>query len=202
MRLLKKFRKNELDTFYLRKLFKQFYDIEIGPYSYGGCFDVYNIAPGTKIGKFCSFASGVMVISTNHDPTKITTHPFLFKPYLGVVKEDFRVVRNVHIGNDVWIGQNAIILPSVSSIGDGAVIGAGAVVTKDVPPYAIAVGAPARVIKYRFDQPTIDNLLETKWWDWSEKKIFENWQDFLDPGKFSKHFLKVNYHEIEKKSIR
>jgi virginiamycin A acetyltransferase len=75
----------------------------------------------------------------------------------------------------VWIGYNAIILPSVSKIGDGAVVGAGAVVAKDVPPYAIVAGVPAKVIKYRFDQVTISNLLETQWWDWPEEKIFRSW---------------------------
>lgn len=190
LRVLKKLMKNELDTSNLRKLFKQYHNIEIDEYSYGGCFDIHNIAPGTKIGKFCSIASGVMIISKNHDPNKITTHPFLFKPYLGVVKEDFRKTNNIEIGNDVWIGHNAIILPSVSKIGHGAIIGAGAVVTKDVPPYAIIVGVPARIVKYRFDPKTINNLLETKWWDWSEKEIFSNWKDFLSLKKFDKYFVK------------
>lgn len=188
LRVLKKLMKNELDTNELRKIFKQYHNIEIDKYSYGGCFDIHNIAPGTKIGKFCSFASGVMIISTNHDPNKITTHPFLFKSNLGVVKEDFRKANNVRIGNDVWIGHNAIILPSVSKIGDGAVVGAGAVVTKDVPPYAVVVGVPARVIKYRFDQETINELLKIKWWDWHEKKIFSNWEDFLSLKEFEKYF--------------
>jgi acetyltransferase-like isoleucine patch superfamily enzyme len=188
LRVLKRLMKNELDTSNLRKIFKQYHNIEIDKYSYGGCFDIHNIAPGTKIGKFCSFASGVMIISTNHDPNKITTHPFLFKPHIGVVKEDFRKVNNVEIGNDVWIGHNAIILPGVSKISDGAIIGAGAVVTKDVPPYAIVAGVPSRVIKFRFDQATINNLLETKWWDWSEEKIFNHWQDFFSLKEFEKYF--------------
>jgi virginiamycin A acetyltransferase len=187
---LRRLMKNELDTDHLRIIFKNYHNIEIGKYSYGGCFNIHNIAPGTKIGKFCSFASGVMIIATNHDPSKITTHPFLFKPYLGVVKEDFRKINNVEIGNDVWIGYNAIILPSVSKIGDGAVVGAGAVVTKDVPPYAIVAGVPAKVIKCRFDQATINNLLETQWWDWPEEKIFSSWQDFLTLKEFEKNFVK------------
>jgi virginiamycin A acetyltransferase len=73
---LKRLMKNELDTNHLRVIFKKYHNIEIGKYSYGGCFSIRNIAPGTKIGKFCSFASGVMIIATNHDPRKITTHPF------------------------------------------------------------------------------------------------------------------------------
>lgn len=196
LRVLKKLMKNELDTNVLRKIFKQYHNIEIGEYSYGGCFDIHNIAPGTKIGKFCSFATGVMIISTNHDPNKITTHPFLFKPHLGVVKEDFRKVNNVEIGNDVWIGHNAIILPSVSKIGHGAIIGAGSVVTKDVPPYTIVAGVPSRIIKYRFDQQTINNLLEIKWWNWPEEKIFRNWQAFLSPKNFENDFIEDSCYEI------
>lgn len=186
--ILRKLMENELDTSHLQKIFEQYHNIKIGKYSYGGCFNTSNIAPGTKIGKFCSFASGVMIISANHDPTRITTHPFLFKPYMGVVKKDFREVNNLAIGNDVWIGYNAVILPSVSKIGHGAIIGAGSVVTKDIPPYAIAVGVPAKVIKYRFDRITINNLLETKWWDWSEEEIFSNWERFLTLNEFEKYF--------------
>jgi acetyltransferase-like isoleucine patch superfamily enzyme len=188
--------KNELDTRSLRKIFKEYHDIEIGKYSYGGCFNASAIPFGTKIGKFCSFASGVMIIPTNHDSTRITTHPFLFKPHMGVVKNDFREAGNVKIGNDVWIGYNATILPSVSKIGHGVVIGAGAVVTKDVPPYAVAVGAPAKIIKYRFDQATINKLLEIKWWDWDEKKIFSNWEKFLSPSEFEKYFTNRKNREI------
>ena len=83
----------------------------------------------------------------------------------------------VIIGNDVWIGAGAQILSGVT-IGDGAVIGAGSIVTKDIPPYAIVGGNPARVIRFRFDQAKIDKLLELAWWDWSIEKIKEN-QEFL-----------------------
>ena len=75
------------------------------------------------------------------------------------------------IGNDVWVGQYAIILPSCKNIGDGAVIGAGAIVTKDVPPYAIVAGNPAKVLRYRFDEATIRKLEEICWWDWSLDEI-------------------------------
>lgn len=187
---IRKSMKNEVDTFYLREIFKEFYNIDIGEYSYGGCFDIYKIAPGTRIGKFCSFASGVMIISMNHDSSKVTTHPFLFKPHLGVVQEDFREMRLVDIGHDVWVGQNALILPSVSVVGHGAVIAAGAVVVKDVPPYAIVAGVPAKVVKYRFDEETVKKLLDIQWWNWPLEKIFQNWRDFLSPQNFINNNLK------------
>jgi len=186
---------NECDTVHLRKIFKKYHNIEIGENSYGGCFDIYKIAPGTRIGKFCSFGSGVMIISTNHDPSKVTTHPFLFKSNFGIVKEDFRKINNVIIGNDVWVGNNAIILPSVTTIGDGAVIGAGAVVTKDVPPYTIVGGVPAKSIKRRFDDTTIEKLLDIKWWDWPQEKIFTNWKIFLSTDEFIEKFVKEYSYE-------
>ena len=91
----------------------------------------------------------------------------------------------INIGNDVFIGMNVTILDGVN-IGDGAIIGAGAVVSKDIPPYAIAVGSPIRIIKYRFDQPEIDELLKIKWWDFSEDKLQDVEQYFFDPQAFIK----------------
>ena len=83
----------------------------------------------------------------------------------------------VILGNDVTIGANVIILPGVK-IGDGAIVGAGAVVTRDVPPYAIAAGVPAKILKYRYSQEQIKKLLKIAWWNWSEEKIVENMDYF------------------------
>ena len=91
------------------------------------------------------------------------------------------------IGNDVWIGWHAIITPGVS-IGDGAIIAAGAVVTHDVPPYAIVGGIPAKVIRKRFSDDMIEKLLKIKWWDWSDEKIMENYAYFYQPEKFVAKF--------------
>lgn len=91
------------------------------------------------------------------------------------------------IGNDVWIGRNAIILPG-NTIGDGAIIAAGAVVTHDVPPYTIVGGVPARPIRKRFSDDIIEKLLEIKWWDWPEEKIVENFEYFYQPEKFAEKF--------------
>ncbi|PWB24611.1 hypothetical protein DCO46_11265 [Flavobacterium sp. HTF] len=84
----------------------------------------------------------------------------------------------IKVGNDVWIGAHSVILSGVT-IGDGAIIASNSVINKDVPPYAIVGGSPARIIKYRFDKPTIDNLLKIKWWDWDLKKIKANKELFL-----------------------
>ena len=93
-------------------------------------------------------------------------------------------MNHVVIGNDVWVGQNVIITASVSYIGDGAVIGAGAVVTKDVPPYAVVVGVPATILKFRFDDEQIKVLQELKWWDWDPQYISVNWQAFESVSAF------------------
>jgi len=176
--------RKKLDASSLRHIFDLYHDIGIGKYTYGGCFDHLKIAPGTIIGRYCSIASGVYIMSTNHNISYMTTHPFLFKPYLGFAEQDNRDVKPVKVGNDVWIGTNAIILPSTSSIGDGAVVAAGAVVTNSVPPYAVVAGVPAKVIRYRFSPEIMTLLLESQWWYWSEDKVFENWRSFMDEDKF------------------
>lgn len=125
-----------------------------------------------EIGKYCSVGPEVRICTdVDHDPSLISTYPlktFLLKR----VEEDAISKGDINIGNDVWIGMRAIILGGVR-IGDGAIIGAGAIVTKDVPPYAIVAGVPARIIRYRFGEKQIERLLEIRWWDWSEEKIKE-----------------------------
>lgn len=98
------------------------------------------------------------------------------------------------IGNDVWIGNGVTIL-SGNTIGDGAVIGAGAVVSKDIPPYAIAVGNPIRIIKYRFDKETISKLIASQWWDLPEDKINEALPYLNDVNKFLKKIKELNQQE-------
>ena len=131
------------------------------------------------IGKFCSLASGIEIImnGANHVMKGFSTYPFhIFGN--GWEKSipqmtDLPIKGDTIIGNDVWIGQNVTILPGVT-IGDGAIIGANSVVASNIPAYTIAVGNPCRVIKKRFDDKTIEILENLKWWDWNEKKIFDN----------------------------
>ncbi|MBY8082158.1 CatB-related O-acetyltransferase [Vibrio fluvialis] len=130
------------------------------------------------IGKFCSISWGVTIGAGEHDYNKITTHDFLYNTGYdindGKVSYD-RFKDNLSIGNDVWIGTNATICRGVT-VGDGAVIGANSVVTKDVPPYAIVVGSPARVLKYRFDDKIIALLMDLKWWDLPPELIKEKFE--------------------------
>jgi acetyltransferase-like isoleucine patch superfamily enzyme len=141
-------------------------------------------------GKFCSIAQGVCIGLGNHPSSRfVSTHPAFFSPlkqcgYSFTEESHFNEMGTNWVGNDVWIGVNAIVLNNIT-IGDGAIIGAGAVVTKDVPPYAIAVGCPARIIKYRFDETRIKALLKFKWWDRDYKWIEANYRSFLDIEEFA-----------------
>ena len=126
----------------------------------------------TVIGKYCSIAGNVVIGIGNHPLNWLSTSPFFYMRFLGWRKEnEYRdTVPPTYIGNDVWIGQGALIKDSIT-IGDGAIIGAGAVVVKDVPPYAVVGGVPAHIIKYRFDEKVISELLKLKWWDLDEETI-------------------------------
>lgn len=153
----------------------------IGRYTYTGPFDMIFY---TEIGSFCSISYGVTIGPPEHDYHKISTHPFLYDKRYEILENDKLLPVNkfnkqCKIGNDVWIGCNTTILRGVN-IGDGAVIGANSLVNKDIPPYAIAVGTPAKIIKYRFSEDIIKALLDLKWWEWDIKKIKKNSHIFTE----------------------
>ena len=162
----------------LRQIFKTYHGITIGMYSYGGCFSSENIQPHTVIGRYCSFASHVYIYNGNHPIEFKSLHPFFYNPILGHVNELMINRTTTVIGNDVWIGQNVIILPSVSVIGNGAVIGAGSIVTKNVPPFAIVAGNPAKIMKYRFSDDIINRIEQSAWWDKSIEDLKKNKMEF------------------------
>jgi virginiamycin A acetyltransferase len=165
----------------LRRIFLDYHQIEIGLYSYGGCFDLGRVTAHTKIGRYCSFAEGVCIFNRNHPVDFRSTHPYFFNTKLGYVKDEFVPMRQIVIGNDVWVGRNALILPSVKKIGDGAVIGAGSVVTKDVPDFAVVAGNPANIIKYRFSEETRREIKDSQWWNKDTEELQNNLGEFSRP---------------------
>jgi acetyltransferase-like isoleucine patch superfamily enzyme len=129
------------------------------------------IGVGSKIGNFCSIAKGLQFIFRGKHMTNwVTTYPFRDMWKMDVRLNDLPAQYPIMIGNDVWIAANARIIQGVS-IGDGAVIATVSFVTSDVPPYAIVGGHPARIIRFRFSQSQIEDLLEIAWWYWDDDDI-------------------------------
>lgn len=137
---------------------------EIGLWSYAN----YSTLSDTLIGRFCSIGRFCNLGANSHPTEWITTHPIAFR--VGAKGQTYKVVPPARIGNDVWIGDHVTILRGVN-VGHGAVLGAGAVVTKDVPPYAIVVGVPGSVRRFRFPDDIIRKLLDLRWWDYGEAAI-------------------------------
>lgn len=179
-----------------------------GKYSYGPLCNHWLVE---SVGAFCSFAPGTDVVE-NHPIAYISTHPFLYyggdedvihevkwsemseqKAYFYLPEfnpkgENYKLEK-INIGNDVWLGRNVIITNS-SNIGNGVIAGAGAVITKDVPDYAVVAGVPARIIRYRYTREQIEALNKIAWWNWEDEKIRECYDDFyLSVGEFiNKYF--------------
>ncbi|WP_242258205.1 CatB-related O-acetyltransferase [Streptococcus thoraltensis] len=147
----------------LRRIFKETrnIDVQIGSY---GCF-TDGFRPNVTIGAYCSIASGVQRLVGNHPYDNISTYPLFYKKDFGALTETRYDEKQLSIGHDVWIGVNAIITGNVQNIGNGAIIGAGAVVTHDVEPYTIVAGVPARKIGVRFSDSIQEQLEKSKWWE-------------------------------------
>ena len=158
-----RWRRNEYESLALRDYFAKRLDVEVGLYSYG-CFDRWRVPRRTRIGRYCSFAKSARILDANHPIDALTTHPYLYESRFGLVEKDLIDAPWLEIGDDVWISHNATIAPGCKSIGRGAIIGAGAIVTHDVPPYAIMAGMPAKVLRRRFDDATIAAIEATRWW--------------------------------------
>ena len=143
--------------------------VSIGKYTCIRGYQNYHV----EVGRYCSIGPFCNFIVANHALKTLSTSMFLIKNLRlesEFIRKKLFTGGNIIIGNDVWIGTNVTVIPGVN-IGDGAVIGANSIVTKDIPPYSISVGNPAKVIKYRFNQKIIRTLLKIKWWDWDVSKI-------------------------------
>jgi acetyltransferase-like isoleucine patch superfamily enzyme len=142
----------------------------------------------TIIGKFCSIGPNFVCGWGAHPINGISTSPAFYSTRMqtGFTFSSFNKIeerKRITIGNDVFIGMNVTILDGIN-IGDGAVIGAGAVVSKDIPPYAVAIGCPIKIVKYRFSKEVINSLIESRWWDQSEEVLREVEKNFFEVEKF------------------
>lgn len=195
----------ELECF-KKKIGGGVFETKIGKYSYGSICK--NSPYVESVGAFCSFAAGCHV-QGNHQMKCITTHQMIdagveteevveyttfegkdwYFPGVKPRKEYVEKQKRIRIGNDVWFGQN-VIVTNYANIGNGVIAGAGSIITKDVPDYAVVVGAPARIIKYRYLPEEISALNQIAWWDWTDDEIRERFDDlYLPIGQFISKYL-------------
>jgi len=159
-------------------------NVALGAYSYTGPFGMFQ---NTVFGKFANIAAQVRVGPTMHPMDRPTLHHFTYRSsWYGFADTDdqeffaWRADQVARIGHDTWIGHGAVVMPGVT-VGDGAVVGAGAVVTKDVAPYTVVAGVPAKFLRRRFDEATTEALQALAWWDWDHERLKVRLLDFKGP---------------------
>lgn len=146
--------------------------IIMGRHSYGKNLNTVRLLADLYIGNYCSIAAGTCFDPGDHDTKTVSTYPFdVLMPQFAKGKKVHPITKgDIRIGNDVWIGVGVTVMSGVT-IGDGAVVAAHAVVTKNVEPYDVVGGVPAKIIKVRFPQAIVNQLLEIKWWNWPDEKV-------------------------------
>lgn len=155
--------RDEYESVPLRDWYAKRWNVEVGLYSYG-CFDPWRVPARTRIGRYCSFAKTARVLDANHPTDALSTHPYFYERKWGVVTDDRIDPAWLVIEDDVWVSHNATIGPGCKHIGRGAIIGAHAFVARDVEPYAVMIGMPAKRARYRFDAETIAAIEASRWW--------------------------------------
>jgi acetyltransferase-like isoleucine patch superfamily enzyme len=153
----------EMRSATLRRIMSQCHGIEIGAHSYG-CFDPIRFPPGTRIDRYVSVGPGVAAYRRNHPLDRLSLHPYFYNPRHGANTDADVATSPLVIEAGAWLGANAIILPGCQRIGRGAVVAAGAVVTRNIPDYAVAAGNPARVLRSRMDDAAMAAAERSAWW--------------------------------------
>lgn len=175
----------------LRKYFADKYKISVEEYTYGGCFSKeFNQGGQVSVGRFCSIAKNVRYFGANHPMDSVSTSAYFYnKQFSGFEVVDVNR-SSLEIGNDVWIGNGVIITCGCKIIGTGAVIGAGSVVTHNVPEYAVVVGNPAKILKYRNTSEINKMLIESKWWEKEIEELMPYYKYMSSPVIFLRQFYK------------
>ena len=163
----------------LRRYLRDHAGVRVGAYSYGPCLSPGAWPEGVVVGRYASIAPGALVFRRNHPLERLSLHPFFYNRHLGFVDEDTIESYPLFVGHDAWIGANAIVTPGCRRIGIGAVIGAGSVVTKDVPDFAVVAGNPARILKHRFDESLQREILDSRWWERPISELASSMSDML-----------------------
>lgn len=151
-----------------RTILREAHGVEVGQYSYGSILNPGLLPEGTRVGSYCSVGGDLIVRRRNHPTDRPVLHPFFYESALGFLTGDtipLGTSNPLHMGHDVWIGARVTILSGCRFIGNGAVIAAGAVVTRDVAPYTIVGGVPARSLRTRFDAERVAQIEASRWWD-------------------------------------
>lgn len=183
-------REKESET--LRRYVASRYRVHIDRYTYGGCFEPsFNTGGTVRIGRYCSFGTDIHYFGADHPMDHAVMSAYFYNKAFGGLNVRDVERHALEIGNDVWIGHGATIVSTCHSIGNGAVVAAGAVVTKDVPAYAIVGGVPAKVLKYRFDEDTQAKLEKSKWWDLTPKELYAFYGDIDQPSKWAEEVIKA-----------
>lgn len=195
LNIIVKLEKGQLYSETLRVVTKKRNCVSIGLYSYGNCFSKnFNLGGEVIIGRYCSIAENVRYLAADHPVKNLSTSPLFYNKSFGYSVKDVHRGKLI-IENDVWIGYNVIILSKCTKIGNGAVIGAGSIVTHDVPAYAIVAGNPAKIIGYRFAEMEREEIQKSEWWRKSPFELMDYYEYIENPYTFIKKMGPNKNHE-------
>lgn len=193
LRLIVKREGGEKESETLRQYTKQKYKTAIGKYTYGSCFlPGFNGGGEVSIGRYCSFGGDIHYFGANHPMDHSVMSAYFYNKKFGGLDVKDVPREKLEIGHDCWIGYGTIIVSSCHKIGNGAVVAAGSVVTKDVPAYAVVGGTPARIIKYRFDEETQKAIEATQWWKKTPEELYAYYQWIDQPQIWAKRVADEN----------